>query len=213
MLNWLKSFKSSPERYEQEGTPQAEGEQPVQQVKPKVIVITGTSGSGRKEMAKQLSAKLGFPYLPSYTTRSARPHEKDGQNYHFITDDEFRAMAAKDNFFQTVRLERGKYGISKDELFLALETHQTVIVVANHEGAQAFQRHFGNEVIRIFLYVTKDDIRLRLERESVPHEIVDEYLSNYTEQVAFKRESEYLLQNIDTAATVEKIQHFLQDKI
>lgn len=211
MWNWLKSPKVSSNKQEITNMPveTLQDESPTY----KIIIITGTSGSGRKSTAKQLSSALGIPYVFPYTTRAIRPRERDGEHYHFISNDLFKAMKDRDEFFQTVHLERGNYGISKADLFKALEIRQTAIVVVNHEGAQAFRARFGDAAIRIFIFVTKDDIRLRLERESVSYEILEEYLRNYTEQVMNKRQSEFLLQNLDPADTIEKIKVFIQDKL
>lgn len=211
MWDWLKTPKSSATRQEQSNEPATRDA--LEAPKNKVIVITGTSGSGRKSTAKQLSMSLGVPYLCPYTTRSKRPGERDGEHYHFISEDKFQTMLERKEFFQSVHLERGQYGISESELQDALEEHKAAIVVVNHEGAEAFHKKFGEDAIRIFIYVTKNDIRLRLEREAAPFAILDEYLENYTEQVIHKKESEYLLQNIDPAITVGKIKEFLLDKI
>lgn len=212
MWDWLKSTKTSATKQELQQNQPAETN-PIDATKVKVIVITGTSGSGRKSTAKQLSLSLGIPYVFPYTTRAIRPLERNGEHYHFISDAEFQAMLERNEFFQTVHLERGNYGISELDLLTALEAHKAAVVVVNHEGVQAFRKKFGDAALRIFIYVTKDDIRLRLEREGVPSGIMEEYLGNYTEQVIFKKESEYLLQNIDPITTVEKIKGFLQDKL
>lgn len=211
MWDWLKSSKTT-------AINQGVNNEPIEidhgeSSKYKVIVITGTSGSGRKSMAKQLSVDLGIPYVLPYTTRDIRPNERDGEHYHFISNDEFQAKAEKLAFFQTVHLERGNYGISEEELSQAFEIHPVAIVVMNREGMQTFRKHFGDDAIRIFIYVTKDDIQLRLEREGTSSEIVEEYLRKYTEQVIYKKESEYLLQNFEPATTVEKIKEFLQNKL
>lgn len=179
----------------------------------KVIIMTGASGSGRKATAKRLSQSLGIPYIQPYTTRGIRPQEAEGEHYHFVTDEAFQDMAERGAFFQTVRLERGSYGIAERELMSALGKHHAVIVVVNHEGAEAFRREFGEDAVRIFLYVTKDDIRVRVEREGVPYGVLDEYLANYTDQVSFKKDSEFLLQNLDPDQTVQKIQMFLKDRL
>ncbi|MGF7047429.1 guanylate kinase [Paenibacillus sp. DS2015] len=211
MWDWLKSSKTVANEQKLNLEP-IETEQSESSIN-KVIVITGTSGSGRKNTAKQLSAHLGIPYVLPYTTRAIRPNERDGDHYHFISDEQFQTMADRLTFFQTVHLERGNYGISKDELTQAFEMQQAAIVVVNHEGTRAFREHFGQGVIRVFIYVTKEDIQSRLERESAPYEIVEEYLRTYTEQVINKKESEYLLQNIDPVTTVDKIKGFLQEKL
>ena len=211
MWDWLKSPKTKASKHELEDQPVATS--PVETPQEKIIVITGMSGSGRKNTAKQLSLALGIPYVPSHTTRAIRPQEREGEHYHFISDEVFQSMLDRKGFFQTVHLERGSYGISETELLKALEIRKAVIVVVNHEGALAFHKKYGEAALRIFLYVTKDDIRLRLEREAVPSGIVDEYLENYAEEVIYKKEAEFLLQNIDPGLTLEKIKGFLQDKI
>jgi guanylate kinase len=211
MWDWLKSSKSIATN--QEIHPETIETDHGEASNPKVIVITGTSGSGRKKTAKQLSTNLGIPYVVPYTTRAIRPNEVDGEHYHFISDDEFKAMEDRHGFFQTVHLERGRYGISQEELSQFFEMHQSVIVVVNQEGVRAFRKQFGNGVLRIFIYVTKEDIRYRLEREGAPFEVIEEYLRNYTDQVIYKKESEFLLQNIEPATTVDKIMGFLQEKL
>ncbi|MNC71104.1 hypothetical protein D3C75_1219880 [compost metagenome] len=67
--------------------------------------------------------------------------------------------------------------------------------------------------MRIFIYVTKKDIQLRLEREVAPFDLIDEYLGNYTEQVVYKRESEFLIQNMDPEVTVQRIKEFVETRI
>lgn len=208
MWKWLKSSKSSP-------TPAAVDNQDTEQDQinkdqPKIIIITGTSGSGRKGIASQLSAELDIPYLRPCTTRRIRQGERNGEHYRFISPEEFQSIEDGAGFSQSVRLERGSYGIPERDLMEALTSHQAAIVVMNHDGVQVFRKRFGPQAVRIFLYVTKEDIRLRGEREGAPHEVTEEYLRNYSEQVIHKKDSDYLLQNIDPANTLAKIKQFLQ---
>lgn len=217
MWKWLKGTKATPDptrsMAEVSDKPGDAGLEEVLPPQPKVIVITGTSGSGRKSIAKQLSADLTLPYVLPYTTRAKRQGEQDGEHYRFISDADFQAMLGRQAFSQSVRLERGSYGIPEQELNEALDQRGAAIVVVNHDGLQAFRKRFGPQAIRIFLYVTKEDIRLREEREGAPPEVIEEYLRNYSDQVVHKKESDYLLQNIDPAATLEKIKDYLQGKI
>lgn len=214
MWDWLKTSKTTHGKPETKAAPDKSTEPvPTETPEFKIIIITGTSGSGRKATAKKLSTDLGIPYVLSYTTRAKRPNEQDGEHYHFVSTDEFQAMAGREEFYETVTLERGRYGVSKNELNQALEKRKAAIIVLNWDGVQTFRREFGQGAIRIFLYVTKDDIRLRQEREAAPPEVLEEYLRNYPDQVMHKKESDYLLQNIDPSVTVDKIKAFLHDKL
>lgn len=211
MWNWLKSSKSPADKAQAPDEAPAIPEQPPGTGN-RIIVITGTSGSGRKYTAKRLAAELGIPYVLPYTTRAIRPQETEEEHYHFITETDFLNMAQGGAFFQTVQLERGRYGIAREELDQALAQHRSAIVVVNHEGALTFYRHFGQDVIRIFIYVTKTDIKVRLEAEAAPPEVLEEYLHNYTDQVIYKKDSEFLLQNMDRETTVQRIKAFLLEK-
>ncbi len=210
MWNWLRTSKASVAKLE---NVDQHAETPAETFGPKIIIITGTSGAGRKRTAKQLSAALGIPYVIPYTTRAIRSQERDGEHYHFISEGDFQAMADKHAFIQSVHLERGRYGIAELELVKGLEQHNAVIIVVNHEGARAFREKYGENALRVFIYVTKKDIQLRLEREAAPFDLIDEYLGNYTEQVVYKREAEFLIQNMDPEVTVQRIKEFVEARI
>ncbi|PZD96150.1 guanylate kinase [Paenibacillus sambharensis] len=180
---------------------------------PAVIVITGSSGAGRKQLAWQLSRELGLPYIRSYTTRGKRPGEEEGQHYRFIDPGQFEAMRERDEFFQSVKLGRGRYGIKGSELRSALEQSGSVIVVVNREGALSFKKVFGARAVRVFIYTTKEDLQVRMEKERVPQDIIMEYMELYTEQVHSKRECEVVLQNREHTETVNRLlQTFKTDK-
>ncbi|CAM4391734.1 nucleoside/nucleotide kinase family protein [Paenibacillus tarimensis] len=174
-----------------------------------VIVITGSSGAGRKQLAGQLSSELGLPYIRSYTTRSKRPGEEEGRHYRFVGPEQFDAMQQRDEFFQFVKLGRGSYGIKGAELRDALEKTGRVIVVVNREGALAFKKVFGDRAMRVFIYTTKEDLLVRMQKDRVPEDIITEYMEQYTEQVHTKRECEIILQNREHSETVNRLLHIL----
>lgn len=55
------------------------------------IVLFGKSGSGKTSAAKEME-KMGIKRLISYTTRPKRSGEKDGVEYHFVSEDQFFEM-------------------------------------------------------------------------------------------------------------------------
>lgn len=57
-----------------------------------IIALIGKTGSGKSETVKYFEQHLGFERIVPYTTRPMRAGEKDGREYHFITEDEFRKM-------------------------------------------------------------------------------------------------------------------------
>jgi len=58
---------------------------------PRVVVLAAPSGGGKTTIARELRTRApdSFGYSVSATTRKARPGERDGEAYHFLTRDEF----------------------------------------------------------------------------------------------------------------------------
>lgn len=68
-----------------------------------ITILIGESGAGKDFLLKE-SLKLGFENIISYTTRPMRVGEKDGVEYYFRTNREFRDMLKKDpTFFLEIR--------------------------------------------------------------------------------------------------------------
>lgn len=80
--------------------------------KPKFIILTGASGVGKNEIAKELNKKI--IRLPHVTSRKPRKGEKQGREYFFISQKEFQKRI-KEGRFLAYRETYGDYrGVSKD---------------------------------------------------------------------------------------------------
>lgn len=64
-----------------------------------LVVISGPSGSGKGEALK-VFADEGFSRVVTTTTRSPRPGEREGVDYHFVSDEKFRALDGENAFFE-----------------------------------------------------------------------------------------------------------------
>lgn len=72
-----------------------------------MIVLIGASGSGKTSVAKELE-KRGYKRIVTYTTRPMRDGEKDDDDYHFLSDDEFDGI--KDCFVEHSTYRGWEYG-------------------------------------------------------------------------------------------------------
>jgi len=55
----------------------------------KIFVYTGPDGSGRKTVAKMVATAFDMETVLSYTTRSPRHYEINGEDYHFVNEETF----------------------------------------------------------------------------------------------------------------------------
>lgn len=80
-----------------------------------LLVIIGSSGSGKSELVNMLLDNKIIELTATYTTRPKRPGEEFARDHIFISDDEFSRLENKKYFLEVVSLfdSNYKYGISK----------------------------------------------------------------------------------------------------
>ena len=121
------------------------------QRKGKTFIISGPSGVGKSTVLNALMKKRSNLYFSvSATTRQPREGEKDGQHYHFIDAETFRAMLGRDEFLEHAEYVGNFYGTPKRYVDEAMEQGQDVILDIEIQGAmQVCEKR--PETVRIFI--------------------------------------------------------------
>ncbi len=120
-------------------------------VSPLLIVISGPSGVGKDAtLARMKEAGLSFHYVVTATTRPRRPGERDGVDYHFLSQDEFDRRKSERQFLEWARVYDNYYGVPKGEVMEALISGQDVIVKVDVQGANTIKGILP-EALLIFL--------------------------------------------------------------
>lgn len=177
-----------------------------------IIAFTGTSGAGRKTIARRVSGLLGLRPVVSVTTRPPRNPERPDTDYHYVSAETFERWAGEGAFVQTAEIDRHRYGILKREMEEALQAGHGVSLVLNREGADAVKRQYGDRVIRVFIYVDKITVRERLESKGVRFDVMESYLDHYSDEVTYRKQCELVCENVDLERTVERIAGELCDE-
>lgn len=143
-------------------------------MKIKVVALFGKAGSGKDTILKEVVANGGFHEIVSCTTRPMREGERDGVDYHFITNEKFTDLVLDNRMLEATVFRDWCYGTSLDEL----KYDQINIGVWNPEGLELLIEHPSIDVLPIYI-VADDKIRLlrQLMRETNPDcaEIVRRY--------------------------------------
>ncbi|MDQ6820493.1 MAG: guanylate kinase [Actinomycetota bacterium] len=173
-----------------------------------IFVITGPSGVGKGTLIRGLMQRVPSLELSvSATTRAPRAGERDGRDYHFLTDDEFeRRIAAKD-FVEHAAYSGHRYGTLRSEVDRRLHAGVPVVLEIEVQGARQI-REAMPEAIQVFIAPpsvealrtrllgrgtdTQADVEARLTtalreleaREEFSHVIVNDRLEEATEELA-----------------------------
>jgi guanylate kinase len=131
----------------------------------RVFVISGPSGVG-KDTVKNRLRESGFPlgFCVTATTRPARPGERHGIDYYFLTEDEFRAKLDGGELIEHA-INHGKhwYGIPIEGLRAGMRTGNDVLVTPDVKGA-ATLRALIPQAISIFLAPANlEELKRRIE--------------------------------------------------
>jgi hypothetical protein len=100
-----------------------------------IITITGPTCSGKTTLEAEL-VKMGCGKAVSHTTRSPRPGEIDGQDYHFISEIEYDVLDRLGEFIEKISFGTTRYAVSVKSMQEALKGHEHAVVVAEPIGVE-----------------------------------------------------------------------------
>jgi guanylate kinase len=116
-----------------------------------VFVISGPSGAGKGTVIALVQQRLGHIVTSvSATTRPPRPGEVDGQAYHFMTEEAFRAAASAGDFLEWVEYSGNLYGTLRSDVERRMAAGDDVILEIELVGARAV-REAMPEAISVFI--------------------------------------------------------------
>jgi guanylate kinase len=152
---------------------------------PLFIVISGFSGVGKDATLDKMK-KVGFPfhYVVTATTRPKRPGEKDGVDYHFLSEDKFRQMIKTNQFLEWAKVYGNYYGVPKREIEEALRQGQDTIVKVDVQGAATIKQILPDAVFLFLMAPSTEELANRLkQRHGLHSEDLDLRLSKAREEI------------------------------
>ncbi|MED0672874.1 guanylate kinase [Aneurinibacillus aneurinilyticus] len=168
----------------------------------RIFVFTGPYGAGRKTVADMVGETLGMQRVIPYTTRPRRSVEVDGQDYHFVSPEQFAQMKANDVFIETIELDHIMYGIKESDIEHDLQKSGVIYLILNHYGTDALKRLYGDKVIRICIHTDPDTIMKKQRTRGYSDEVIRRHLKYYEEENAYKSQCEHCFANNELAHTV-----------
>lgn len=100
-----------------------------------LFVVSAPSGAGKSTLLNTLRQTPDFVYSVSCTTRSPRPGEVDGEDYHFVTKEEFQRRLAAGDFLEYAEVHGNYYGTLRDVVISELRAGVDVLIEIDVQGA------------------------------------------------------------------------------
>src|SRR5689334_2233861 len=102
-----------------------------------VFIISAPSGSGKSTLVSRLLANVPeLMFSVSYTTRKPRGAEVEGQNYRFVSREEFEGMIAQSEFLEWAEVFGNYYGTHRSILEEARAAGKDLVLDIDVQGAR-----------------------------------------------------------------------------
>ena len=179
-----------------------------------LFIISGPSGAGEDSVVKGIKKIFSVEKIITTTTREMRPGEIDGQDYYFISKDHFKQKIEDGEFFEWAEEDNGQlYGGTLEEIERVKDSGRIGIWKIDYKGVIAAKKLLP-EAISIFIYVSIDIIRKRLEnRENHSEEFIKSRI-DYA-QGWFDNEDvfDYKVENVENklSETIKKVANIIKN--
>ena len=94
-----------------------------------LVTLTAPSCAGKSHLLNYIRNERQLPCLVSTTTRPPRAGEKEGVDYFFISEEESKAIEARDGFAELAIYNGVRYGVTKEEFKTKLDSGLTFLIV------------------------------------------------------------------------------------
>jgi guanylate kinase len=181
--------------------------------KGRLIIVSGPSGAGKSTIIRRvLACRPELKYAISFTTRAPRGTERDGVDYYFVSDEEFREKINEGEFAEWAEVHGHFYGTSARFIEENLLNGSDVIVDVDPQGAKRLLSKY-TDVLSIFVRPpTIDVLKDRLTaRETDSPEVIERRLKNAREEMKEMHHYTYILVNDDLEKAVSRFQAILDE--
>ncbi|MEO0983834.1 MAG: guanylate kinase [Pseudomonadota bacterium] len=177
-----------------------------------MLVVSSPSGAGKTTLSRMLVEAFEDVTLSvSATTRSPRPNERDGVDYHFKTKEEFSRMAEGREFLEWAHVIDHCYGTPRADTIAKLEAGVDVIFDVDWQGADALHDQLPNDVASVFvLPPSMEALEARLaSRPGSTTENVARRMATAENEIRHWRRYDYCIINDDLDVAYERLRSIL----
>jgi guanylate kinase len=129
----------------------------------RVFVITGPSGVGKGTLIRSLRERIPELELSvSATTRRPRPGERDGVDYHFLSDSDFQRRVDAGEFVEHAIYSGRRYGTLRSELERRVNEGHPVVLEIEVQGARQVRGALPDAVQVFIAPPSREALRARL---------------------------------------------------
>lgn len=162
-----------------------------------LFVVAAPSGAGKTTLVRLLlEQEAGISLSVSFTTRTPRPGEQDGRDYHFVDAAAFREMIARQEFLEWAEVHGNLYGTSKTWISERMASGNDVLLEIDWQGARQVRSVFPAAIGIFILPPSHEELTRRLTgRGSDSADVIARRLAAAEAEMRHAGEFDYVIIN------------------
>jgi guanylate kinase len=171
------------------------------------LVLSAPSGSGKTTIARALvERERDFVFSVSVTTRTPRRSEKNGRDYWFVSEAEFRKMVARGELAEWAEVHGELYGTPRDGLVRAAEAGRYVILDIDVQGARQIRQTVPEARLLFILPPSVEELFRRLKGRGTEREgAIRRRLATALEELKAVEAFDFFVTNDDLERSISEV--------
>ncbi|WP_445665718.1 guanylate kinase [Fodinibius sp. AD559] len=179
----------------------------------KIIVIVAPSGAGKTTIAQRLLREYPkIQFSVSATTREPRKDEKDGEDYYFLSEEEFDQKIKNEKFLEWEHYSGNRYGTLRSEVDKLVESGYFPLLDIEVKGALNVQRLYNSGAISIFIKPPSlEELKNRLsKRGSETENSLQQRLKRAEMEIKYADRFDYSVVNDDLEEAYTEVKNIIE---
>lgn len=176
---------------------------------PLLVILTGPSGAGKDTVAAALGSRPGSTvgFAVTATTRSPRPEEADGRDYHFVSEAEFERMIRDGEMLEHAIVYGQHKGVPTSSVQRVLDEGKDVLLRTDVQGARYIKAQVPGAVTIFVAPPSREEMERRLrERGSDSEGQLEIRLETAAEEMEAAGEFDHTVVNDDLERATDEIE-------
>jgi guanylate kinase len=178
-----------------------------------MFVLSSPSGAGKTTLSRLLLERTpGLSLSISATTRSKRPAEQDGHDYHFVDVARFDGMVKNDELLEWATVFDNRYGTPRAPVEQALSSGKDVLFDIDWQGTQQLREKALDDVVSVFILPpSAADLEKRLKTRAQDSEsVIRGRMSRASHELSHWAEYDYIVVNHQLEDAFAEVQSILK---
>ncbi len=167
-----------------------------------LFIISAPSGAGKSSLINALLERFNLDdklrLSISHTTREIRPGEINHVSYHFVSQEEFDALVARNAFYEYAKVFENSYGTSREIVEQWLNEGHDVLLDIDWQGARQIRKQAPNAQGIFIIPPSLEELERRLvSRGTDSAETIQKRMLKATNEISHANEYEHIIINDD----------------